>query len=302
MRSRLTRSEWTIAIVLIAAAAGIVAWSTGLPRRLGHDEPAVHEPSAARRTFDTLAALAPRPGARGFPSWRELARLGPPDPAASGSVGFDGERLFIRREDGAVHWTVALLLDISTGIVRPAALLFECQPADPRSPWEARELRAAWPFTTEDAGAGWRTRWRDPRLAAEIEARARVVLGGHRPVDVPFELVADYQLLLDPLLPIEYAPASDVSCGVAAGRAAVERLLTAGRSELVANALRGLDPEGRLYAAEALLALGSLEPEDERAARAVLNLDVPLRVRNGPRRPARELVRPPLSGASSTSR
>jgi hypothetical protein len=302
MRSRLTRSEWTIALVLIAAAASVVAWSTGLPRRLGHDGPAERGPSAARRTLDTLAELAPRPGSRGFPTWRELARLGPPDPALSGSVGFDGERLFIRREDGAVLWTVALLLDISTGIVRPAALLFECQPADPRNPWEARELRAAWPFTTEDAGAGWRTRWRDPRLAAEIEARARVVLGGHRPADVPPELAADYQLLLDPLLPIEYAPADDVSCGLAAGRAAVERLLTAGRTELVANALRGLDPEGRVYAAEALLARGGLEPEDERAARAVLALDVPIRVRGGPRRTARDLLPSVVNAEASTSR
>jgi len=302
MRSRLTRSEWTIALLLIVAAAGIVAWSTGLPRRPGHDETVQPGPSAARRTLDKLAALAPQPGARGFPTWRELARLGPPDPALSGSVGFDGERLFIRREDGAVLWTVALLLDVSTGIVRPAATLFECQPSDPRSPWEARELRAAWPYATEDAGAGWRTRWRDPRLAAEIEARARVVLGGHRPTDVPAELAADYQLLLDPLLPIEYAPADDVTCGLAAGRAAVQRLLTAGRPELAANALRGLDPEGRLYAAEALLARGGLEPEDERAARAVLALDVPIRVRNGPRRPARDLVRAPLSDSASTPR
>jgi hypothetical protein len=302
MRSRLTRSEWTIALVLIAAAAGVVAWSTGLPRRLGHDGPGQPAPSAARRTLDLLVELTPRPGSRGFPSWRELARLGPPDPALSGSIGFDGERLFIRREDDGVRWTVALLLDISTGVVRPAATLLECQPADPRSPWEVRELRAAWPFSTEDAGAGWRTRWRDPRLAAEIEARVRLVLGGHRPADVPSELSADYQLLLDPLLPIEYAPAEDVSCGLAAGRAAVERLLTAGRTELVANALRGLDPEGRVYAAEALLALGSPEPEDERAARAVLALEVPIRVRGGPRRPARELVRPALSGAESTSR
>ena len=128
------------------------------------------------------------------------------------------------------------------------------------------------------------------------------VLGGHRPADVPPELAEDYQLLLDPLLPIEYAPADDVSCGLAAGRAAVERLLAAHRTELVANALRSLDPEGRVYAAEALLARGGLEPEDERAARAVLALEVPIRVRGGPRRPARELVRSTLNGASSTSR
>lgn len=289
MRSSLSRSEWTLAVLLIALAGGLVAWSIGLPRRLwrgASDEGS----SSAQKTLALLASGAPRPGARGFPAWRELARLGPPDPSLSGPLGFGGERLFFRRDDGGVHWTVALLVDTSTGSVRPAAASFECLPEDPRSPWEARDLRSAWPHATETCGAGWRARWRDPRLAAEIESRARAELGGHRTADVPTELSADYQLLLDPLIPIEYAPAGDTSCGPSAGRAALERLLVAGRIDLAANALRGLNPEGRVYAAEALLARGELEPEDERAARTVLGLEVLIRVRGGARLPARDLA------------
>jgi hypothetical protein len=302
MRSGLTRREWTLAVLLIVAAAGLVAWSVGLPHRLWRDGPSEPGPSAARRTLDLLASIAPRAGARSFLDWRGVARLGPPDPALSGPVGFEGERLFIRRSDGAVRWTVALLLDTATGSVRPAASMIECQPEDPRNPWEARALREAWPHAAEDAGAGWRARWRSPRLAAEIEARVRAALGGHRPADVPAELAADYQLLLDPLLAIEYAPPGDDACGPAAGRAALERLLAAKRADLAANVLRGLDPEGRVLAAEALFLRGGLEPEDERAARAVLELDVPIRVRGGPRQLARELLAPLLSAAASNSR
>ena len=300
MRSRLSRSEWTIAVLLIVAAAGLLAWSIGLPGRLGRDGDARTGPAAARQTLELLAAVVPAPGARGFPGWRRLARLGPPDPATSGPLGFDGERLFIRREDGPVVWNVGLLLDTSTAAVRPAALLIECQPSDRRSPWVARELREAWQGPCEDSAGGWRARWRDPRLAAEIEARARAVLGGHRPVDVPSELADDYELLLDPLLAIEYAPPGDESCGVARGRAALERLLAAGRTDLVANVLRGLDPEGRVYAAEALLTRGAVEPEDRSAADAVLALEVPVRVRGGARRPARQAL--VLSAAAPSAR
>ena len=284
-------------MLLIGVAAGLVAWSVGLPWRLWSDGP-----SPARRTLEVLAAIVPAPGTRGFAAWRDLSRVGPPDPALSGSIGFGGERLFIRRSDGEVHWTVALLLDTSTGVVRPAAALIDCQPSDPRSPWEARELRDAWPHATEDGGAGWRARWRDPRLAADVESRARAVLGGHRTVDVPSELAEDYRLLLDPLIAIEYAAAGELECGPAAGRVSVERLLDARRVDLVANILRGLDPEGRLYAAEALLGRQDIEPEDGRAAHAVLALDVPIRVRGGARRMASELVRVALSDAASTTR
>jgi hypothetical protein len=170
------------------------------------------------------------------------------------------------------------------------ALLIECRPADPRRPWEVRELRRGWPHPTEDAGAGWRTRWRDPRRAAEVEARARTLLGGHFPARLHPSLTEAYQLLIDPLRPVEYVPPGQDPCGPAPGRAALERLLRAGRDDLVRNVLRGLDPEGRVYACEALL--GPLQPDadDQRALARVLALDVDVHLRGGKRCKAREAL------------
>jgi hypothetical protein len=242
------------------------------------------------RTLALLEQVAPAPGAPAFREWRELARLGPPDPRRSGPLGFDGMRLLIRREDEEVRWDVGVLLDTSAGRPTAVALLVECQPADPRRPWEVRELRERWPHASEDSGAGWRARWRDPRRAAELEARARTLLGGHYPARLHPSLADAYDLLLDPLRPIEYVPPGEDPCGPAEGRAALERLLRAGRDDLVRNVLRGLDPEGRLYACEALL--GPLEPDDEdtRALARVLALDVEVHLRGGRRCKGREAL------------
>jgi hypothetical protein len=301
MQFRPLRREWTAAAALIVTAAALLLWAVGLPG------PPVREDGerdrvAARATLESLLEVFPPPGARAFPGWRELSRVGPPVPSASGPVGFEGLRLCLQRDEGSVRWNVGVLLDTSGQEARAVAALIECMPSDPRSPWDARRLREDWPHPTERAGEGWRARWRDLRYAAELEGRARGVLGGHRPVEVPSYLADAYELLLDPLRPIVYVPAGEDPCGPAAGRVAMDRLLSAGRDDLIRNVLRGLDPEGRVYACEALL--GELEPEreDRLALAYLLSLDLRIRLRDGALCTAREALGPLALAADPLTR
>ncbi len=292
MRLRLGSGEWKAAAALALLALAVVLWTVGLPWPApdkvgrGRDGPA----TGAHETAAWLAQVIPPAGTNGFPRWRELARLGAPDPEVSGPLGFGGLRLYLEKREGAVRWTIAVLMDSSGEGPWPVAIEVTCAAADSGGAGLVRELREGWPGETAAAERGWRARWRDGRSAAELEARVRAVLGGHRPVSAPRELREAYELLLDPLRPVVY-DRGEVGAGAREpGRLALEALLAAERGDLVRNVLRGLDPEGRVYAAEALLARLEPEPQDEAALRAVLALDVPVRVRGGLRVPAREAL------------
>lgn len=272
-----TRGGWKTG-ALVALCAGLaLLWLVGLPWRRGGDEPGEGLTPAAR-TAALLREVMPRSGAQGCARWRELSRLGAPEPELSGRIGFDGLRLFFAREDGEVRWTVGLLLDASGSTPRPTGLLVECASSTLDGSAQVARLREAWPHESTTTRRGWRSRWRDLRNAAELEGRARIALGGHVPVEVPAALADAYELLLDPLRPIVYARAEVEAAAAAPGRSALEALLASGRDELVRNALRGLDPEGRLYAAEALIERIGPERDDQRALRRLLELDVAVRV------------------------
>jgi hypothetical protein len=66
-----------------------------------------------------------------------------------------------------------------------------------------------------------------------------------------------YAKLTDPVAPLEYGWISGEGGDPAAGREEAERLLAAGDAALLRNVARGPNPEGRIFAAEALLRLES---------------------------------------------
>ena len=61
-----------------------------------------------------------------------------------------------------------------------------------------------------------------------------------------------------------------------AGRAQMKQLVDAQRFDLVSAALRSLNPEGRVYAARALLAREKVDPKDAKAIESLRSLDVEL--------------------------
>jgi len=285
------RREWKAVTALGLVALALILWSVGLvvrddsgPGVFPEREPPERAP--ALDTVELLAELAPRKGERGFGRWRDLARLGPPLELESGELGFDALRMVFERSDGRVSWRVALLLDLSQDVAEAVALRVECRPLDEGGRGLARALAGRWPERVEPlAGPGeprdaWLARWRDPWRAGELEGRTRAVLGGHLPVDVPGNLRDDYELLLDPLRPLVFEPSGGEPDQAGAGRRAVERLLGAGRHDLLRNVLRGLDPEARTFAMEALLERVRPTPDDTRAMRVLLELDVPVRATN----------------------
>lgn len=286
------RREWKAIGLLGLLALGLILWSVGLVVRQRHGDRGIRprdersEPTPAQATADLLATIAPREGAAGFPRWRELARLGPPEELQSGELGFEALRLVFQRTDGSIAWRVAVLIDASDETELAVAWRLECRPLDEVGRGEARALAARWPERVEPLAGrdeprdGWLARWRDPLSAAALEARTRAVLGGHLPADVPGNLRDDYELLIDPLRSLVFEPSGGDPARVGAGRRALERLLSEGREDLVRNVLRGLDPEGRTFAMEALLERVRPSPEDALAMRTLLELEVPVRAAN----------------------
>jgi hypothetical protein len=286
------RREWKAVTLLGLLALALIAWSVGLVVRGPGQGSGVFPPrprpapAPAEATVDLLAAIVPRSGGAGCTRWRALARLGAPDALQSGELGFEALRMSFQRNDGSIAWRVGLLLDLAGETPTAVALRVECRPLDEAGRGEARALAGRWPERVEPLAGrdeprdGWLVRWRDPWRAGVLEGRTRAVLGGHLPVDVPAALRDDYELLLDPLRGVVFEPSGGDAERAGRGRRALDRLLAQGRDDLVRNLLRGLDPEGRTFAMEALLERVRPSPEDAAAMRILLDLEVPVRAAN----------------------
>jgi hypothetical protein len=135
-----------------------------------------------------------------------------------------------------------------------------------------RELSSAFRIAVEDQPLAFAFRSLGPFAVAsavqkgpaaqEAGDRVSALLGSQLPVDVPADLAASYSVLLSPTaeLPLGYDCGFTVPRGLAAARA----LRDAGRVDLLRNVLRGLNPEGRYYAARALRDMRSCDAADER--------------------------------------
>jgi hypothetical protein len=124
--------------------------------------------------------------------------------------------------------------------------------------------------------------WTDPEGVARMDdARARALGGAPTAVDVPAELADAYAHLIS-----RFGGEVGSACGAAGSPTETHRaFVQIDRSDdlgLMRAILRGPSPEGRIYAAKALLrrtAEGTLAltPEDEAAIAVIRDLDVPIR-------------------------
>jgi hypothetical protein len=197
------------------------------------------------------------------------------DPRTDEPTGFAGRRLELAAYGGyTTLWINALVDDDG----RFAALVIDCRGS--RDSWSMirDELRKAWSAPIEDVPdeALLRYTWRDPARVRTLERATAQVLGAPTAAEVPDALRAHVAVLTDPLDFHDFGASCYDDGAKPKGRVAIEALIGGQRFDLVRNALRGLNPTGRVYAAEALLARGSIDPADRGALRAVREITVTL--------------------------
>lgn len=167
-----------------------------------------------------------------------------------------------------------------------AAVRIRCQAADFLR-WNQIKFRilSAWDGTAaeNDRGAEWNHRNR-----AALERLAAVLardLGAPAAAEVPPALLRHVSLLTSPVERFEFGATCYDGGEPPAGRVAMDALLKADRWDLVRNVLRGPHPEGRVYAAEALLNRRpdgmSLDAADLATIRAIHALPTPIEVCEG---------------------
>ena len=131
-------------------------------------------------------------------------------------------------------------------------------------------VRGAGLNPSEERETGFVFEWRDTVRKDEFNRRMQALLDGPVVLDGPplSESLKNAVRLLDsPLLADDSV--FGVTCGSASGklvgRQAIEDIVAAERWDVVRYLLRGLDPVGRLYAAQALMESGKATPGDLRA-------------------------------------
>jgi hypothetical protein len=120
-----------------------------------------------------------------------------------------------------------------------------------------------------------------PKRSAEARAVLDRELGELAAVAVPEELRESYELLLSPFESLDIGDNCYEGGSPPEGRVAARKLVAARRADLLRNALRGPNPEGRLYAARGLRDLEVLSTADHAAIGKLRKLELPLATCHG---------------------
>lgn len=118
-----------------------------------------------------------------------------------------------------------------------------------------------------------RTRVADDALARE--------LGRPLGADVPADLRDAFELLTDPRAELVVGRACGAGGSAPPGRAAARELVSAGRADLLRDALRGMNPAGRIYAYAGLRVLAANTTDDDAAFARAHGLDLTVPSCNG---------------------
>lgn len=156
----------------------------------------------------------------------------------------------------------------------------------PRARWKLLrgDLLAHWPAKTVDSEDGPAWSYVDHAVFDAFEAKVHAALGPRIEQKVPAELAADYALLTDPLNDLRFGTMCGDGGDKPLGRVAIEHLAGAADGDHLVNVLRGDNPVGRVYAAEALLArrgIADLNEPDKATIAAIKRLDIPIAVCDG---------------------
>lgn len=189
-------------------------------------------------------------------------------------IGFGARRVFMQNRG---YWITALSFED-----RIVAVSVNCNGSSPDAPAAVSVKQALSNAGLPDAGdnlcyynyvdAEGMKRF-DNALSARLGERT-----GAQPTDA---LKRAYEALTSPLGQLTYGHACGYAGTKPTGREQMEKLVAAKREDLLRDALRGANPEGRIYAAEGLYALArrtgkTLEASDRKAIDELRALDQPI--------------------------
>lgn len=166
-----------------------------------------------------------------------------------------------------------------------AALQFEQRGAPETWAVIAPRLRKAWEGSPVASVLGEREsaityERRDTERLAALRARTEKVLGAVDASAVPSELAPAFEMLTSPYEELVIGRSCFYAGVPPPGAEEISALVAAGRHDLVRRVLRGFNPEGRVWAAHALLeharAGGVLDDADKRAIDALRALPLKL--------------------------
>lgn len=209
--------------------------------------------------------------------------LGSPDVREDRDIGFGARRVCLAAYGGyTTVWLRMLAETPADGAESRVAWLAVSQSGSSAS-WElvAADLRAAWARPLREDRWELAFEWIEPERARALSERTEAALGGGVAVDVPAEHARAFTRLTSPSEDLIVGQEFSIEGLPPPGADEIRALVAAERFDLVRAVLRGLNPEGRVYAAHALLARSTLEPQDEAAIAALRALPVELVVCHG---------------------
>ena len=129
-------------------------------------------------------------------------------------------------------------------------------------------------------------KYTNKELYAEMKTEFAEEFGGYKEVEAISKYSEDYELLLSPLNILDFGEICYESAVKPNGRIASDKLMDNNKTDLLNNILRGYNPEGRLYAMQALLILANkkkytLGKSDVDVINKILKQKIDIKICNG---------------------
>lgn len=233
---------------------------------------------------DKVKAILPAKPTRFADFYAAVHALRPgsdPKPPAGRDIGFGGATHLFQFHGG--HATIELRVLVFDGRI---ALMRAEYLGLTRDKWKSlkNELLPHWPANTRDEADGPIWNFVDPSAFDAFESNVHQALGARAEAKVPPALAADYELLTDPLNDLRFGTLCGDGGDKPDVRIAIEHLMGMRGGDWLGNVLRGDNPVGRVYAAEALLAtqgIARLNQRDRDTIDAIRKLNIPISTCDG---------------------
>lgn len=194
-------------------------------------------------------------------------------------IGFGARRVFMQNRG---YWITALSYED-----RIVAVNVNCNGSSPDAPAAVSVKQALANAGLPDAGDNLcYYNYVDTEGMKALDAALAARLGERTGAQATDALKRAYEALTSPFDQLTYGHACGYAGTKPTGREHLEKLVLAKRADLLREALRGANPEGRIYAAEGLFAIARLtgkplEASDRKAIDELRALDQPIKSCSG---------------------